>query len=97
MQHREDGAAGQAPGVKAERDVEEDEQQREEQRPHGADPQLVPDLRADDIELHDLRARIDSLEGGVELPADLGRRLPRIGGRRMATSREEPKFCTCGS
>ena len=71
--------------------------QRESQRLDGAGPQLIADLRTDDFELRHLGAGIDGLMSCFELRADRGFTLRGSGGRRMTTSREEPKFCTCGS
>ena len=79
VQHREDGAERQSPGMKAERDVDEDQQQGEAQRPDGAGVQLVTDLRTDDLELRHLRGRVDRRDDRLDLGADRGDRLARLG------------------
>ena len=99
MNDGEDRAQGQPPGMKAQGDIDEDADQGEEQRQLGAALQLTADLRT-----HDIRwpapARPDPhpaapwspARGWCSHPAS----APR-GGRRMETSREVPKLCTCGS
>src|SRR5262249_33333440 len=79
MKHGEDRTDRKSPGVKAESDVQEYPEQREEQRPHGAHPQLVPDLWTDHIELRHLHAGIDGTQRSLESRAPLAWILLRIG------------------
>ena len=99
VQHGEDRAERQPPGVKAQGDVDEDEEQGEEQRLDGA--RLAARCRPA-AQRH--RAARTCAPGSTALRApSRAARAPRwhvclaSGGRRIATSREEPKFCTCGS
>ena len=99
VQHGEDGAERQPPGVEAEGDVDEDQQQRERQRPDGAG--LAARCRPAGPRRPAARpARSGST--AFSASSSLRARSRRSfcfgsGGRRMAMSREEPKFCTCGS
>ncbi len=79
VQHGEDGAEGQPPRMKAERDVREDQKQCEPECPHCAVPELIAHLRSDDVQLQHLYGRIDGLQGHLELRADRGRGFRRIG------------------
>ena len=98
MQHREDRAEGQPPGMEAEGDVEEDQQQGEEQRPDGAglaarSPPAARRRRAAAPARRRRRAfSAASSRARISVAVCLG-----SGGRRMEMSREEPKICTCGS
>jgi hypothetical protein len=80
VQHRQDRTQRQPPGMEAQRNVAEDQQQRRGERLRGATLQFAADLRTDHLDLLDLRAGIQRLQDLLDPAAHLLGALP---GRRQ--------------
>ena len=75
--------------------VEDDADRGDQQRERAVLGQLLADLRADELDAAHLGARVLRLEQRGDLLRQRRRSTgPFSTGRRISTSREEPKFCT---